>query len=109
MIQVPKGRPSSQANSEETDRNFVMSSDAYANHEANLAKCSRNKSNRCSRTFQHLRFDHESASRVGTRAESGKAIAHIQGIGSRWRNSLVFHSVCDNFKEILQHSRSHSR
>ena len=54
------------------------------------ARCSRTKSSRCSRTFQTLQFDHELGSRVGMQAESGKAIAHIRGIGSRWRNSLGF-------------------
>src|ERR1019366_10138282 len=42
------------------------------------AKCSRNESNRCSRTFQHLRFDHELVCRVGTQEKSGKATARIR-------------------------------
>jgi len=44
-------------------------------------KCSRNESNRCSRAFQPLRFDHKLVSRVGTRARSGKATARIRDIG----------------------------
>ncbi len=53
------------------------------------ANCSRNKSSRYLRIFQQLRFDHESASRVGMQARSGKATAPTRGIGRRWRNWLV--------------------
>ena len=45
------------------------------------AKCSRNKSSRYSHTFQRLLFDHELASRAGTRVGFAKATAHILGTG----------------------------
>jgi hypothetical protein len=55
-------------------------------------KYSRNKSSRCSLTFQHLRFDHGLMSRAGTQARFGKATARIPGTGRRWRNSLASRS-----------------
>jgi hypothetical protein len=54
------------------------------NHLGLRAKCSRNKSSRCLKIFQPLRFDHVSVSRAGTQARSGKATVHIHGTGRRW-------------------------
>ena len=58
-----------------------------ANQHGSLPSCSPSKSSRCSRTLPHLRFDHESVSRVGMQAESGKATARIRDTGKRWHNS----------------------
>src|SRR5438552_19210250 len=57
-----------------------------ANQLGSQANCFRTKSNRRLRTFQHPRFDHESACRVGMRVRSGKGTDHIHGIGKPWQN-----------------------
>ena len=46
-----------------------------------IAECSRNKSSRYSRTFQHLRFGQQSASRDGMRVRFGGATDRIRGTG----------------------------
>ncbi len=50
------------------------------------ARCSRDKSSRCSRAFQHPRFVHGSEFPVVTRVAFAKATARIHGIGKRWRS-----------------------
>jgi hypothetical protein len=60
------------------------------------ARCSHNKSSRCSRAFQHLRFDHELVSLAGMQAGFGKATSLIHGTGWRWRNSLEFPRMLDS-------------
>jgi hypothetical protein len=54
------------------------------------AKCSRKKSNHCSRAFQHPSFDHGLEFRAGTQAGFVRATAHIGGIGWRLRNLSAF-------------------
>src|SRR5260370_27926121 len=61
-----------------------------SNQRGSRAKCSRSESSRYLRTFKPLRFDHELASRVGTRVGFAKATALIHGTGSRWQNSPGF-------------------
>jgi hypothetical protein len=53
------------------------------------AKYSHKKSSRCSRTFQHLLFDHELVFRVGMRARSDNGTARIHGTGRRWESWLA--------------------
>ena len=53
------------------------------------ANCSRNKSSRYLRTFQHLRFGHGLEFPAGTRVGFVKATARIHGTGWRWRNWLA--------------------
>jgi hypothetical protein len=48
------------------------------------AKCSSNKSSRCSLAFQHPRFVHRSTFLAGTRLGFAKATARIRDIGLRW-------------------------
>src|SRR5271169_143097 len=67
-----------------------------ANQLGSPAPCFRERSNRCSRAFQHRRFDHELVSRVGTRARSGKATARIRGTGWRWRSLSAFPRMPDS-------------
>src|SRR6266852_5309210 len=51
------------------------------------AKRSRNKSNRCSRTFQPLRFVHDLVSHVGTLVKSDKVTDRIRDTGRHWQCS----------------------
>ncbi len=57
------------------------------------AKCSRNKSSRCSLTFQPLRFVHELVFHVGMQVGSGEATARIRGTGWHWRSWLESESA----------------
>jgi hypothetical protein len=56
------------------------------NQPGSRAKCSRNKSNRCSRAFQHLLFDHGLEYPAGTPAAFVRATARIHDTGWHWPN-----------------------